>query len=100
MGRRTKEKKEGVYQMINPSEEVLRIIVMMTGIDGWNKILGWIDDTIWNHSVKMSVLEEETKLRWSQGRIQELIDLRRILTGARLALEQRKIQADQERAKI
>lgn len=85
--------------MVNPSDEVLRVLTLMAGIDGWAKVLGWVDDTIWSHNIKMSVLEDETKLRWAQGRIQELIELRRILAGARGVLEQRKSQ-EQERPKI
>lgn len=72
--------------MLDPSESVLRALLNLEGSADFEAVREWIEASYQQELVQSAEIGEIHRLRWSQGRIQELRDLLDTISGARRTL--------------
>lgn len=79
---------------LNRSE--LETIIKLSAHEEFENFLAILRDSSYLLSVVNSRLKDEVEVRWNQGRVQELLDILKIISEARVDLELLKKQSDRK----
>lgn len=69
--------------MIAPNERLLRALVNLEGNHDFSTVLDWISESYKERLAENTDLVDEIRLRWGQGRAQELNEVLQTVKGAR-----------------
>ncbi len=86
--------------MRQPDDQVLRAIYSLQGNESWKTFLTWIEDSIITQALILSPITDGTEMRLKQGRIQELVELKKHIDGAGDKLQEIQKRNEPEPPKI
>jgi hypothetical protein len=68
--------------MIQPTEKQLRSIVRLTQDEDFADFIDLLNSSISQMNTELPKIPDEISIRWMQGRLQELLDIRNIIDNA------------------